>query len=188
MNLLWWWYKCKRLYRCFSSFFFLEEEILIYQVGSLRKAVPCVICHFRELPPTNLGLVTQIMAEKNCLGGGGGGWYENPGDLKKRLPHKVFIRTCTLEAPHQLGAGYIRKEGRKKAQRKGGKPEEQGEEGKGPFFLEQKGNPNKIQTLFPTCGPPCAIFFKQDWQKKRKKRGFFILESTIQEEKGMFSS
>jgi hypothetical protein len=49
-------------------------------------------------------------------------------------------------------------------------------EGRGPSFLEQKGNPNKIQTLFPTCGPMCYIFLKTRLTKKRKeKKGFFFI-------------
>jgi hypothetical protein len=69
---------------------------------------------------------------------------------------------------------FGRKEERKPRRReKSRRNREKRKEGRGPFFSEQKGNPNKIQTLFPTCGPMCYIFFLTRLTQKRTKRGFF---------------
>ncbi len=176
--------------KCISTFFFLEEEILAYRVGFLRKALPQLICHFREWAPTNPppGASHSNYGTKKLFGRGGGGkggLVRKRVRLEKTTPTQSFYKYLHSQSTTLAGAGYIRKEGRKPRGREK-KLEEQGEEGRGPFFLEQKGNPNKIQTLFPTCGPTCYFFNKTD--QKKKKRNYFILESTFEGKKGMLPS
>jgi len=174
----------------FQLFFFLEEDILAYRVGFLCKALPWVICHFREWAPTNppARASHSNYGTKNLFGRGGrkGGLVRKRVRLEKTTPTQSFYKYLHSQSTTLAGAGYIRKEGRKPRGREK-KPEELGEEGRGPFFLEQKGNPNKNPDPLPYSWPHMLYCFNKTDQKK-KKRVFFILESTDKEKKWMLPS
>lgn len=99
--------------KCISTFFFLEEEILAYRVSFLCKALPWVICHFREWAPTNPppGASHSNYGTKKLFGRGG--LVRKRVRLEKTTPTQSFYKYLHSQSTTLAGAGYIRKEGRK---------------------------------------------------------------------------
>ncbi len=92
---------------------------------------------------THPGLVTQIMAEKICLGGGKGGLVRKRVRLEKNTTlTQSFYKYLHSQSTTSTGAGYIRKEGRKPRGREKSRRNREKKEGRnGSILLGTKRKP-----------------------------------------------